>query len=75
MKSFSDAAVFGLVPVPPMHAAPARRVDADRHVLDEDAQGWQSTPGQPGDSERVAPKEELARLRRELGVKVDPQPK
>jgi hypothetical protein len=63
MRSFSNAPVFGLVPVPPMHNIAARDIDADRHVLDEDPQCWQSTPSQPDDTERMVSKEELARLR------------
>jgi len=66
--------VFGLVPVPPTPTIAACSDDADRHVVDEHAQCWESTPGQPGASEKMATKEELARLRRELGVNVDRQP-
>ena len=73
MKSFANAAVFGLVPVPPMLNTPARSDDADRHVADEDVQCWPRTTIQPGDSERMATNDELARLRRELGVSVDHQ--
>jgi hypothetical protein len=70
MKFLSNAAVFGLVPVPLAPPTAACNDDADRHIVDEDAQIRQRTDVQPGDSERMATEEELARLRRELGMKV-----
>lgn len=64
MKPLIGAAVFGLVPIPPM---------PNTHIL-SDKDDPPATDGneriQFDASERLATKEELARLRRELGVTI-----
>ena len=71
MKSLSSSAVFGLIPVPPEVSTFCCRDDGDNsHAVDEDAQPSQGERAPPKETERMATEEELARLRRELGINV-----
>jgi hypothetical protein len=70
MKSLINSALFGLVPAPPMPNISAPDDGDDRPVVDEDVQPSQSERLSPKSTERLATEEELARLRRELGISV-----
>ena len=71
MKSLISSAVFGLIPVPPeANTSYCRDGGDDRHAMDEDVQPSQEERAPPKDTERTATEEELARLRRELGISV-----
>jgi hypothetical protein len=70
MKPSIGSAAVGLVPVPPMPSAS----DADdrdaRHPDDEPQSTQVERPGHEA-MERIATKDELARLRRELGINLE----
>jgi hypothetical protein len=68
MKYLISSAVFGLVPVPPEVNCGGH--GDDRHGIDQDEQPSQGERPLPKDTERMATEEELARLRRELGINV-----
>jgi hypothetical protein len=67
MKPLIGAAVFGLLPIPQpppaAHSLGDRREGAAAHEKDREA-----TCSEPEVAERLATAEELARLRRELGL-------
>jgi hypothetical protein len=75
VKSFTSAAVFGLVPVPPTISAttpcaPAQPGnDCEKRAATEDLDNSELAAARPGDAtERVATKDELARIRRQLAT-------
>jgi hypothetical protein len=70
MKPIVGSAVFGLVPVPPMPSTCAAD-DRDAHRRDDEAQSAQVDRRGHEAAERMATKDELARLRRELGINVE----
>jgi hypothetical protein len=70
MKPLIGSAVFGLVPVPPMPGTSAAD-DRDAHCPDDEGQSAQVAPPLHEAAERMATKEELARLLRELGINVE----
>jgi hypothetical protein len=65
MKTFTSAAVFGLVPVPPMPDADACSDSDNRSVTAEDVHASQLVCPQRNAAERLATKDELACIRRE----------
>jgi hypothetical protein len=66
MKTFTSAAVFGLVPVPPMPATDARSDRDFWPVTSGDMISLQLARLQPDATERMATNDELARMRQEL---------
>ena len=76
MKSFTSAAVFGLVPVPPAisttnSCGPPQPGDdnGEKPANAEDFDHQQLAGPRPEDAtERMATKDELARIRRQLGT-------
>jgi hypothetical protein len=68
MRYLVSSAVFGLIPVPPeTNASSGKR--GNLHVVHEDVQHSQSEPLSSENTERLASKAELARLRRELDIR------
>jgi hypothetical protein len=70
MKPIIGSAVFGLVPVPHMPSTSADD-DRDAHRRDDVEQSAQVDRRGNEAAERMATKDELARLRRELGINVE----
>ena len=72
MKSFASAAVFGLVPIPPAisttdSCGPTEPCDDSGNAPVADIDFAQLTDPSPEDAtERMATKDELARIRRQL---------
>jgi hypothetical protein len=67
MRYLVNSAVFGLIPVPPeTNTSSGER--GNLHVARQDVQHSQSERISPENSERMATKAELARLRRQLDV-------
>jgi len=78
MKAFTSAAVFGLVPVPPMPPTASRsaveRCSNNDIVPDSTEHLDAPPPAHPergAATERMATKDELAHIRHELDVSVD----
>ena len=69
MRYLVSSAVFGLIPVP-LEANASSDGRGNRHLMDEHVQHSQSERRSPEDTERMATKAEIARLRRELGINV-----
>ena len=68
MRVLVTSAVLGLVPIPP-DASPGDE-DGFPHSVDEDARHSHKEHLLPDDSERIATKTALVRLRRSLGINV-----
>jgi hypothetical protein len=72
MKSLASAAVFGLVPIPPAisttnSCSPSEPCGDNDNTPAEELDFAQLAPPQPEDAaERMATKDELARIRRQL---------
>ena len=78
MKAFTSAAVFGLVPVPPMPATAsgsALERCSHRDIVPDSAEHLDAPPPAHPErgaaTERMATKDELAHIRHELDVSVD----
>jgi hypothetical protein len=69
MRYLVSSAVFGLIPVP-LEANASGDERGNRHLIDEDVQHPQTGRRSPADTEQMATKAELARLRGELGINV-----
>ena len=78
MKASTSAAVFGLVPVPPMPATASRRAlerCSNNDIVPDSAEHLDAAPPAHPErgaaTERMATKDELAHIRHELDVSVD----
>jgi hypothetical protein len=70
MKPIIGSAVFGLVPVPHLPSTSAAD-NRDAHRRDDEAQSAQVDRRGHEAAERIATKDELARLRRELAINAE----
>ena len=70
MKPSIGSAAFGLVPIPPMPSTSAAKDGDARHPDDRAQPAQVERPGHEP-MERIATKDELARLRRELEINVE----